>query len=237
MVDAATLKESMEKEGVSRAVLCGFPFRDGGLIRLANDYVLEEAKREDRLTPLAVVDAEDGGAAEAEAERCLALGAQGIGEIAFYRGAPKKDGLDRLEGVARQAERAGKPLLLHVNEQVGHDYAGKAPMDLAGVVRFVEKHPGLTAILAHLGGGICFYEFMPEIRKALSRVYYDTAAVPYLYSKEVYGFVEAHLSEKTLFGSDYPLLRPNRYMKDLLGMGEAARERVMYGNARAIFGG
>jgi predicted TIM-barrel fold metal-dependent hydrolase len=126
--------------------------------------------------------------------------------------------------------------MLHLNEQVGHRYPGKAFADFGSVAGFVADHPSLRIILAHMGGGICFYEFMPEIRKAFARVYYDLAAVPFLYSNELYAFAAAFLGEKVLFGSDYPLLPFARYIPYLREVEEPARSNILYENGRRLFG-
>jgi predicted TIM-barrel fold metal-dependent hydrolase len=39
-----------------------------------------------------------------------------------------------------------------------------------------------------------------------------------------------------LFGSDYPLLTYGRYEKDMQLVGEEARQKVLYQNARRLFG-
>ena len=69
-------------------------------------------------------------------------------------------------------------------------------------------------MLAHLGGGLPFYEAMPEVAEALSNVWYDTAALPYLYRASV---IEAAVATSgatsILFGTDYPLLTHRRVME------------------------
>ncbi len=64
---------------------------------------------------------------------------------------------------------------------------GRTPLD-----RFYElilSFPKLTILLAHWGGGLPFYELMPEVAKAMANVYYDTAASPFLYSTKIYATV------------------------------------------------
>ena len=76
---------------------------------------------------------------------------------------------------------------------------------------------------------------MPEIKKAFARVYYDLAAVPLLYTKEVYGFVARYMPDKVLFGSDYPLLSYKRYGHDLDLLEEEGRQKLLHMNARHVF--
>jgi predicted TIM-barrel fold metal-dependent hydrolase len=236
MADGTEVSRYMAEEQIDRAVITAFPFKDRGLITACNDYILEMARRDPKLIPFAMVDVEDERFTLAEAARSFRLGARGIGELAFYEtgfGARERKGLDSL---ADYAQKNGLPLMIHVNEQVGHAYHGKTRMDFPELVAFVETHPELVTILSHLGGGVCFYEFMPEIKKAFARVYYDLAAVPMLYSKEVYGFVAHCLPDKVLFGSDYPLLSYKRYGHDLDLLEEEGRQKLLHLNARHVFG-
>jgi hypothetical protein len=183
-----------------------------------------------------MVDTEEEKSALEETARCLRLGAKGIGELAFYEsGFGEKERKD-LSLLGDYAQENNLPMMIHVNEQVGHAYHGKTRMEFQELVTFVESHPGLTTILSHLGGGICFYEFMPEIKKTFVRVYYDLAAVPLLYSQAVYGFVTAYMPDKVLFGSDYPLLSYKRYVKDMDLLKKEERQKLLHLNARSLFG-
>ncbi len=235
MKDHAALLEYMSRENVTASVVCGFPFQDKNLIKLTNDYIIDVAEKCDGIIPLASVSiAQDGIGAE-EAQRCLDSGAFGIGEVAFYERRLDHYALRRLEEVARIAAKKDAPILIHMNEQVGHAYNGKASIDFAEVSRFIEANQDLDIVLAHLGGGLCFYEFMPEIRTSFSRVSYDVAALPYIYSDSVYKFIDEFLSDKILFGSDFPLLSLQHYLKGIYGMKDEGRLKIMSENARRIF--
>ena len=237
MADGDGLVAYMDREGIDRAVTGCFPFRDAARIRLANDYVLDMARKDTRIIPFILVDRDDEDKALAEARRCFEQGARGVGEIAWYDrpfGARERKSIDAL---ARYMEQTGMVLLMHLNEPVGHRYPGKTEADFGEVAAFVEAHPALKIILAHLGGGICFYELMPEVRKAFSLVYYDLAASPFLYSDDLYRFAAAFLPDKVLFGSDYPLLTLSRYKPRIDGLGDEVKEKFLWGNGRRLFGG
>jgi predicted TIM-barrel fold metal-dependent hydrolase len=225
----------MAREKVDASVVCGFPFKDKGLIRAANDYILEIAGRHKSIIPLASVNVTHEGTGIAEAERCLKSGARGIGEIALYEQGLSSEELQKLDEIATLAAQKRAPLLLHMNEQIGHHYDGKMVIDFAGVSRFIEAHQDLYIILAHLGGGLCFYEFMPEVKKTFSRVYYDIAALPYLYSNNVYRFIGQFIPEKCLFGSDFPLLSLKRYLEGVNTLQEETRKNILAGNLLRIF--
>jgi len=236
MVDGSGLETYMNTQGIESLIAYGFPFRDRGILRLSNDYILEVANKNRRIIPFACVNMDDSRGAPREAERCLSLGAQGLGELALYSRCLDTREIKKLEPIARIAEDYNVPLTLHVNEQIGHAYRGKARMDFNTIVDFITHHRNLTIILAHLGGGLAFYEFMPEIQDAFMRVYYDTAAIPLVYTQGIYRFIEEHLADKVLFGSDYPLLSAGPYIRDMAHLQAKTKKRLLYNNAQKLFG-
>lgn len=233
MVDAAELLRYMETEGVQKAFVMSFPFEDQGLLRVTNDYILETSKRIP-VVPFILVDLWDEDFSFSELERCFSLGARGIGEFATYDRSLGMDELKMLDPLAEFLQERRGILFLHVNEPVGHNYPGKTTVEVRALIDFIERHKELQVILAHLGGGLCFFEFMPEVRESLRNVYYDLAATPFLYDERVYLFVEAFLSEKVLFGSDFPLLPYGRYAKGLDRMTPENREKVLSRNAERV---
>lgn len=237
MANAGHLEAYLQDAGVEVAVACGFGFADQGILRDCNDYIIEASRNDPRIVAFTALSGENLRAWLREGERCLDLGARGIGEIGFYLGGfGPRDG-KRLDRLARLVVEARSILMIHVNEQVGHYYGGKTQMDLAVLAGFVCAHQDLTTVLAHLGGGLCFYEFMPEIRRHFVNVYYDTAAIPFLYDKSVFSYLARFLDHKVLFGSDFPLLSCERYREGASAMGAKARQRIMETNARRLLGG
>jgi uncharacterized protein len=234
MATAADVLAHMDKTRVDMSVLVGFPFADQGLCRLVNDHILEAVRdHSSRFAGLACV-APDAPGTVAELERCLDGGLRGCGELAPRGGGDVHVGLDAVAGCLRER---GLALMIHASEPVGHEYPGKGHFTPEDCYEFARRHPGLTIVFAHMGGGLFLYEAMPEVRQTLQGAYYDTAAVPYLYRPEVY---EAALASagpgKLLFGSDYPLLSPARYLEGFERLAPAAREAIQCGNARRVFG-
>jgi len=244
----------MDAAGVEMSVVFGYAFRDQGLCRLVNDYVIELVSRyPGRLAGLACVSPGAPGAAT-ELERCLDLGLKGCGELmpdgqGFGRiwgagagarggGAGRAGGrpANGLAALAGCLEERGLPLLLHANEPVGHHYPGKGDFTPEACFALAQAFPELTIVFAHMGGGLFLYELMPEVRAALVNVRYDTSAVPYLYGPEVYAVaVSCAGEEKIIFGSDYPLLLPGRYQEGLARLAPGPRAAVSAGNARKVF--
>jgi len=222
----------LDGSGFDRAVVFGFAFKDPGLCRAANDYVIEAARRfPERLCGFMVVSPAAPGA-EREIARCHDAGLKGVGELF-----PAGQGFDIAErrdtgGVTGACAERNLPVMVHVNEPVGHRYPGKTDVGLRQIERFVENSPGLRVVLAHWGGGLPFYEAMPELRKKFRNVFYDTAASPFLYDQSVYRAALAlGLGGKIVFGSDFPLLPPSRYMPHLETLPECERALILGGTA------
>ncbi len=213
---AEDVLHDMEKTGVDKSIVFGFPLRDAELCREANDYVIEVTRKyRDRLIGFAVYPPLDPGF-EQEISRCHENGLKGVGELI-----PDAQGFDisdqkqmkNLTGICRERNL---PILMHANEQVGHYYTGKGETGPVRAFKFAENNPDLTIIYAHWGGGLFFYELMPELKKALTNVYYDIAASPFLYYPRVYEAARtAEVLPKVMLGSDFPLLSPSRYFKEM----------------------
>lgn len=241
LITADDLLASMDEAGIAQAVICGFPWHDLGICREHNDYLYESAQAAGgRLAWLATVPAGGGEAAAAEVERCSGLGAAGIGELnadaqRFDLLAPAS-----LATVVDVCVSHDKPLLLHATEPVGHQYPGKGRATPERLVGFLQAFPELRVVLAHWGGGLPFYELMPEIAAATARVVYDTAASTYLYQPRIFRAVLDLVGpERVLWGSDHPVLTMGRFLRrtrEAAGLRPDELEPVLGGNARRVYG-
>ncbi|MHB1294950.1 MAG: amidohydrolase family protein [Anaerolineae bacterium] len=240
LASAEDLLASMESAGVAASVAFGFAFLDQGLCRLCNDYVLDAAQRHPgRILPLAVANPLAGARALADVREALDAGAIGIGELMPDGQGFHLEETCLLDPLMELARAAGALVMLHVNEQVGHGYAGKGCQGPQEAYALAQRYPENVLVLAHWGGGLPFYELMPEGRVALHNVYYDTAASLYLYDAAVFRHVHAWAPNKVLLGSDYPLIRQKRFVEHVYSAGLDAEglQRVLGGNALALLGG
>jgi predicted TIM-barrel fold metal-dependent hydrolase len=228
----------MDEQGVNRAVVMGFPWRSIETARRHNDYIMEAVGRHPkRLIGLCCFDPLHPAAPD-EAQRCLEAGLSGIGELAFYSTGIDDRCLDALDPVMALARQHHCIVMLHTNEPVGRQYPGKSPNTLSQIYSLAKRFSDNRLILAHWGGGIFLYALLKkEVRQVLSNVWYDTAASPYLYQVQIYRqAIELVGVEKVLFGSDYPLLLPERYMKELAaaGLDESQRAAVCGANTAKL---
>jgi len=228
----------LDGSGIDKGVVFGFPWADHELVRENNDEVWAFHERyPDRIVPFAILSPVGGEANSREASRTLAQGFSGIGELAVYHGGWSPSDFEALGPCIELARDAGVPVLIHVNEPVGHEYPGKVPVDFRGLLHTIEAHPHSDFILAHWGGGIFIYALMPEVRKILARTYLDTAASPYLYSPDIYEIACRIMGQdKILFGSDFPLLGLERYLKDLekIQLDETVQSAILGRNAERL---
>lgn len=228
----------MDKEGVNKSVIFGFPWEKEDHYRRHNDYIIESVEKyPDRFigfccfSPLSP-------AGPKETERCLGLGLSGVGELALYHLNSSFDDVVFFKDIIGICLKHDVPLLLHTNEPVGHQYPGKTQMSLNDLYNFLKEYPLSRIVLAHWGGGLFFYALMKkEVRKVLANVWFDTAASPFLYRPDIYrtaGEIVGY--DKILFGSDYPLLKPGRYVKEMehAGLSSEQSEKVLGGNAEGL---
>jgi predicted TIM-barrel fold metal-dependent hydrolase len=236
LVGATDTKAMMDEQGVDKSVIFGFPWQSIETCRINNDYILEAASRNpDRLIGFCCVDPLHPEAA-AEVERCLKAGLKGVGELAFYTSGIDKLCLSSLDPIMALARRFNCPVMLHTNEPVGHQYPGKSPNTLLQIYTLVQRFEHNRIILAHWGGGIFFYTLLKkEVRETLANVWFDTAASPFLYQPQIYAQAIALAGEdKVLFGTDFPLLKPQRYFKEMEQAGLSGSQKTAVCGANAV---
>jgi hypothetical protein len=238
--DMTELLYTMEKQQVDLSVIFGFPWKDRDTFERHNNYIIEAVQSHPhRFRGFGCFDLFHRGAVE-ETRRCLAAGLSGIGELAVYGKGLDECALQHLAPVMAICLEYRRPVMLHVNEPIGHAYAGKSPVTLKQIYRLVQRFPDNKIILAHWGGGILFYSLLKkEVRDTLKNVYVDTAASPFLYEPQMYAVMAAICgAERILFGSDYPLLQPRRYFEEMQdsSLSEEQIQLICGGNAMRLLG-
>ncbi len=205
------IEESLEladEAGVTGLVMQGWYWNDPGLMRMHNDYMADALQRyPDRLRGFISINPMFGEEALKEIDRCADMGCfSGIGELG-----PGGCGFDfetpEFLEVLDAAERYDLPVNIHCGEPVGHKYPGKDMTSLAPLPELVRSRPGLKLILAHLGGGLPFYEMNPRYKKHFGNVRYDFATNPLLYDMRILrAVIDMIGADRLLYGSDFPLL-------------------------------
>jgi predicted TIM-barrel fold metal-dependent hydrolase len=239
MTGADGIIAAMDEQGVDVSVVFGFPWKNLETARRHNDYIAESVARyPNRFKGFCCLDPCPSEAV-AEVERCLDNGLCGVGELAFYRSGIECVIVDSMAPVMALCKQRNVPVLIHTNEPVGHRYPGKTENTLLQIYDLIKRYPDNKIVLAHWGGGVFFYSVLKkEVKDVLSNVYYDTAASPFLYDPAVYRMaIERVGIEKILLGTDFPLIKPERYFREMeaAGLLQAEIDRICGGNAMALF--
>lgn len=238
MVSTDNLLALMDEEGVDQALVFGFPWSNLDTARRHNEWLLEEAQKyPGRLRPLAAFDLLAPWAVD-HAREMLDAGMFGLGELALYDRGFGPEELEILTALGDLCRDRDKVFSMHVNEPIGHQYPGKAPLEIGHIYNLVRCCPGVKLILAHFGGGLPLLATLrKEVKEALEMVRFDLAAMPFLFDPCTLPMALQVLDAKHFFlGSDYPLLKPSRYRRYLTesGLKEEDIEQIM-GAAAADF--
>ena len=240
LATADELIASMDREGIDISVIVNIGWTTHELCVETNDYILESVARyPKRLIGFCAVQPNSYDAAIAEIERCAQGGIRGVGEMR-----PDLQLFDLVDEVLMEPfvevlKKHKLILLTHTSEPVGHDYPGKGGITPDMLYPFITSFPDLTIVLAHWGGGLPFYALMPEVKRALENVYFDTAASPFLYQPQIYNHVIQLVgADRILFGSDYPLLAQSRLLRQIesADLPEEAKSLILGGNAQRLLG-
>jgi len=75
------------------------------------------------------------------------------------------------------------------------------------------------------------------VKKAMSNVFFDTAASPLLYRSQVYNqVIQLVGSDKILFGSDFPIVGQGQLLKEIssLDLPQETKKLILSGNAQRL---
>lgn len=240
MADVDDLLAVMDEDGVDVAVVMGMGWTDPGLARDANDYLIDCVGRHPRrLVGFAGVNPAWGNTAAREAARCAEAGLRGVGELHPDTQRYDVGDSDVMAPLMEAVHEYGLIVTTHSSEPVGHLYPGKGSVRPEALWKLALNYPSATIVMAHFGGGLPFYALMPEVKKSLRNVYFDTAASPYLYTRDVFTVAASLVgAEHILLGSDYGLMRPRRLLKQAResGLDESELAAVLGGNAARLLG-
>lgn len=200
-------------------------------VSLGNDEMLALQHREgDRVRSYVTVNPNDTEHALTELGRCLAQGAIGI-KLAASRRAD--DPL--LDPIAEEAARRGVPVLQHVWQHRRRDWPGQEASDGVELTRLAMRHPAVSFILAHIGGGGDWQHTLPAV-----------ADVPNVYVDLSGSGVDRGMLDRTvaavgparmLWGSDLTMETglAKLWALDVIGLSPEAIAAIRWGNAARIF--
>ncbi|HEY1633164.1 MAG TPA: amidohydrolase family protein [Acidimicrobiales bacterium] len=225
---------AMEQGSVERGLISAWYGPDGPLI--TNDEVASFiARYPDRFVGVASVDLRQPVAAVRELRRAVHdLGFRALRIVPWLWGLPPND--RRYYPLYTECVELGIPFCT----QVGHT----GPLRTSETGRPIPylddvalEFPDLVIVGGHIG-----YPWTTEMVAVATKypnVYIDTSAyVAHRYPPELVDYLRGHGRRKVLFGSNYPMISPERALAklDTLGLDDEATELFLSGNARRVFG-
>ncbi len=219
LADHRDLMAAMKESAVDCSVAMGFPWEREEFCAAQNEYFQIVAELSGgAIIPFGSVPINNSIDVESWVRGIRESGLRGVGEVAWYRQGMTAESIEFLRRLFAAVRNHSLTLCLHVSEPVGHAYPGKYDPRFGELSAVIADYPDVAVILSHWGGGLLFYELMPEVSKILANCFYDTAASPFLYQDGIYGTALKIIgSKKILFGSDYPLLPCRRYLDSING--------------------
>jgi predicted TIM-barrel fold metal-dependent hydrolase len=220
---------SMDKSGIDKSVLVSLPWKGQDLCRENNDFVLEQARCNQRFMAICSVQprARDW---KGEAVRCLSKGAIAIKVNPVWQGGS----LDSHE-INELADFIAKKrafLMVHVD----HAFR-KSNASAAHLFNLAKTNPKTRILAAHLGGMLGLYNLHQPIAEALKNVWFDTAVSSTV--KMVEFNIKSGLENKIIFGSDFPfnhnheqiqVLRSTRSLK----LGRSVKNKILSENLLSL---
>lgn len=214
-----------------------------GRASVPNDHLADVvAAHPDVFFGMGVVDPWQGKLAEREIERIAELGLVGVGELnpARQHFAPNDT---RFYPLWRRADDLGLVVLFHG----GYAAAGSGTPGGGGVKLRFSRPTLLDDVAADFPTLriVCAHPSWPWESAALAvtmhkrNVYLDLSGMaPRYLSAEMRQHVRRRIPEKVLFGTDWPSLSVERWLRefDELGFEDEVREKVLLGNALRLFG-
>jgi predicted TIM-barrel fold metal-dependent hydrolase len=216
--------------------------RATGVAPVPNDEVLAAARTNpDVLIPFVSVDPGRGNAAIVEAERLIRAGARGFKLHPTLQAFVPSDRF--AYPLYEVIEASGLPVIFHTGHSgIGAGVRGGGgirlkygnPMDVDEVAA---DFPDLTIILAHPS--------FPWQDEALSvalhkpNVYIDLSGwLPRHFPPQLVQYANTLLADKVMFGSDYPLISPDRWLEDFarLELRDEIRPRILRDTAARLLG-
>ena len=215
-----------------------------GVPYIGNDYVADVARKySDQFIGFASVDPHKGEAAVRELERAIKeLGLRGLKlhptTQAFF---PNEQ---RFYPLWEACAGLGIPVLFHsgqtgvgAREPGGGGYKLKYCQPIPYIDDVAADFPALKIIMAH--PAVPWQEEQLSVAVHKQNVYIDLSGwSPKYFRPVLQQYMKSILKEKMLFGSDYPVLMPERWLKDFetLEVDDEVRQLILIDNARKLLG-
>jgi predicted TIM-barrel fold metal-dependent hydrolase len=224
---------AMDAAGVEFGLISAWHGPEGPLI--SNGEVANVvASCPKRLAGVAAVDLGKPMSAVRELRRCVKeLGFKGLRVVPWLWGLPPND--RRYYSLYAECVELGVPFCT----QVGHTgplRSSETGRPIPYLDDVALDFPELVIVAGHIG--YPWTEEMIALARKYPNVYIDTSAYTVKrYPPELVRYMQSGGRKKVLFGSNYPMILPQKALEglDALGLDAEARELFVSGNARRVF--
>jgi predicted TIM-barrel fold metal-dependent hydrolase len=216
-----------------------------GVPPVPNDAIAEVVRRyPQQFAGFGSVDPWKGKPAVREVERCASeLGLIGLKfhpqQQAFY-----PNDTERCYPIWEVAQRLGLIVLFHTGTTgvgAGKPGGGGIKLKYARPIPYIDDvaadFPELTIIMAHPSFPWQDEQLAMLVHKP--NVYMDLSGwSPKYFSPLLVQYAKTLAQDKVMFGSDYPVISPERWLSDFdaLGFDDAVRRKVLFDNAKRVLG-
>ncbi len=223
----STLLEHGEKAGVNHFIVQSVATTPKQVSAI-NHFIKESvALSNGRFTGLGTLHP-DSDNIDAEIDEILELGLKGVKLHPDIQKVAIDD--PRMYKIYERCENV-LPILMHTGDS-RFDFSNPNRM-----MPILKKYPNLTVVGAHLGGWSVWEEATEKLSKFKS-FFVDTSSSLYALTKtKAKELILAYGTERVLFGTDYPLWKPEieleRFMQ--IDLTQEQREDILYNNAVRLF--
>jgi predicted TIM-barrel fold metal-dependent hydrolase len=240
--DAQEVADYYRERKMAAVIFCVDNEANTGEVPVSNDEVLDIAEaNSDVLIPFVSLDPHRGKGAVSEAKRLIERGARG------FKFHPNLQGFFPNERMAYELyetiEAAGVPALFHT----GHSGMGSG-LPGGGGIRLKYSNPmhvddvavdfpNMPIVLAH--PSFPWQEEAISVAMHKAQVYIDLSGwSPRLFPPILLQYVNTVLQDKVLFGSDYPVITPDRWLRDFerIEVKDEIRPKILKDNAVRLLG-
>ena len=210
---------------------------------IPNEYVADIAKKYPKqFTAFGAIDPWKGKAALREVERCVDLGMRGLKFMPISQKFYPND--ERFYPLWELAQKLGLVVLIHSGTTgvgAGHPGGGGYKLKYSRPIPYIDDvaadFPEMRIIMAHPAWPWQEEQLAMLVHKP--NVYMDLSGwSPKYFQPSLVQYANSLIQDKVLFGSDYPVIMPERWLADFetAGFREQVREKILKGNAAKLLG-
>lgn len=228
--DVATLLSLMDQQGIDYAVVNSAAMTPHQ-VESVNRFLWESAQRHaDRFAPVGSIHPDCTAAEQDAAVGYLTQrGFHGVKLHPDMLRIPLDD--PRMFSIYARCQEAGLPVLLHTGD-IRYDYSN--PNRLEPVLK---AFPALTVVGGHFAGRGVFREAADNLSRYPNLHADCSSSFNVMTTEEILYCIRAYGSKRLMFGTDYPVMRPNEDLDCLfrLSLPEQALEDILWRSATAIY--